>query len=76
MYATLSACQAYVYTMLRAAENNPDSVTNHDCAALLYCVVDKHIEVALDGVQILGGNGPLSMVKISVTRFFKTKIWI
>ena len=69
MYATLSACQAYVYTMLRAAENNPDSVTNHDGAALLNCVADKHIKVALDGVQILGGNGPLSMVKISYPFF-------
>jgi len=57
MYSTLAACRAYTYTMLKAAENNVDDMSNHDCAALVYYVSEKCVQVALEGIQMLGGNG-------------------
>ena len=55
MYSTLAACRAFTYTTIRAAER--DDLTNHDCAALLLYVSEAATKVALDGIQILGGNG-------------------
>lgn len=43
--------------MLKAAENNVDDMSNHDCAALVYYVSEKCVQVALEGIQMLGGNG-------------------
>ena len=34
-----------------------DDLTNHDCAALLLYVAEAATKVALEGIQILGGNG-------------------
>ena len=55
MYASLAACRAFTYTTARAAER--DDLTNHDCAALLLYLGEAATKVALDGIQILGGNG-------------------
>ena len=43
--------------MLKAAEDNVDDMSNHDCAALVYYVSEKCVQVALEGIQMLGGNG-------------------
>ena len=55
MYSSLAACRAFTYTTARAAER--DDLTNHDCAALLLYLGEAATKVALDGIQILGGNG-------------------
>ena len=57
MYSTLSACRAYTYTLLAAADKDMDAMSNHECAALILYVSEKCTQVALDGIQMLGGNG-------------------
>lgn len=57
MYSTLSACRAYTYMMLKAVDKDIDDMTNHECAALIMYVSEKATQVALEGVQMLGGNG-------------------
>ena len=57
MYSTLSACRAYCYMLARAADADSTSVTNHDCAAAILFCTEQGIKVALDAVQMLGGNG-------------------
>ncbi|KAI4465761.1 acyl-coa dehydrogenase [Holotrichia oblita] len=55
MYTTLSACRSYVYNVARACDKN--HANRKDCAgAILYCA-EKGTQVALDAIQILGGNG-------------------
>ena len=34
-----------------------DHFNNKDCAGIIYNCVDEATKVALDGIQILGGNG-------------------
>ena len=55
MYTQLAACRAFTYNTIRAAER--DDLTNHDCASLLLFVSEAATKVALEGIQILGGNG-------------------
>ena len=57
MYSTLSACRAYTYAMLKAADKDIDAMSNHECAALVMYVSEQCTKVALDGIQMLGGNG-------------------
>ncbi|XP_064541330.1 isovaleryl-CoA dehydrogenase, mitochondrial-like [Drosophila montana] len=55
MCTTLSACRSYLYNVARSCDAGV--VYSKDCAgALLYCG-EKVIQVALDAIQILGGNG-------------------
>jgi len=55
MYTTLSACRSYLYNVARAADKG--RANSKDCAgAILYCA-EKATQVALDAIQILGGNG-------------------
>ena len=35
MYAQLSATRAYLYALLKAADKDQKTLTNHDCAAVV-----------------------------------------
>ncbi|XP_037939094.1 isovaleryl-CoA dehydrogenase, mitochondrial [Teleopsis dalmanni] len=55
MYTTLSACRSYLYSVAKACDAG--YVSSKDCAGtILYCA-EKATQVALDSIQILGGNG-------------------
>lgn len=55
MYTTLSACRSYLYNVARAVDAN---VTNSkDCAGVILFCAEKATQIALDSIQILGGNG-------------------
>lgn len=57
MYAKLSATRAYGYSLMKAADRDPKNMTNHDCAAVLMYAANTSNEIALEAVQMLGGNG-------------------
>ncbi len=55
MYTELNVCRAYLYTVARACDRG--ETTRKDAAgAILYCS-DKATKMALEAIQILGGNG-------------------
>jgi len=55
MYAKLSACRSWMYTAARACDKGHFS--NRDCAAIILYSAEAATQVALDGIQLLGGNG-------------------
>ncbi|ALC43460.1 CG6638 [Drosophila busckii] len=55
MYTTLSACRSYLYTVARSCDNGVRS--SKDCAGVILYCAEKATQVALDAIQILGGNG-------------------
>ncbi|XP_072940478.1 isovaleryl-CoA dehydrogenase, mitochondrial [Epargyreus clarus] len=55
MYTTLSACRAYLYSVARACDEG--HVNSKDCAGVILYCAEKATQVALDAIQILGGNG-------------------
>ncbi|CAD5219884.1 unnamed protein product [Bursaphelenchus okinawaensis] len=55
MYSTLSACRSYLYTIARST--TAGKVTSKDCAGVILYTSEKATQVALDAIQILGGNG-------------------
>ncbi|XP_018575613.1 isovaleryl-CoA dehydrogenase, mitochondrial [Anoplophora glabripennis] len=55
MYVTLSACRSYLYSVARACDNK--RVNSKDCAGVLLYCGEKATQMALDAIQILGGNG-------------------
>ena len=55
MYATLSASRAYLYASAKACDQG--SITQADSAALILYVSERATQMALDAIQILGGNG-------------------
>ncbi|KAH8117050.1 acyl-CoA dehydrogenase NM domain-like protein [Phellopilus nigrolimitatus] len=55
MYTKLEASRAYVYAVARACDNG--HVSRRDCAGSILYSTEKAIEVALEGMQCLGGNG-------------------
>lgn len=55
MYTRLSACRTYMYTVARACDNGKFS--NRDCAGIILYAAENATQVALDGIQLLGGNG-------------------
>ena len=55
MYTTASACKAYVY-MVAAACDRGEAVRKDAAGAILYAG-EKATQVALDAIQLLGGNG-------------------
>jgi isovaleryl-CoA dehydrogenase len=55
MYATFSACRAYVYAVARACDRG--QTTRKDAAGAILYAAEKATQIALDAVQILGGNG-------------------
>ncbi|XP_030572593.1 isovaleryl-CoA dehydrogenase, mitochondrial-like [Drosophila novamexicana] len=55
MYTTLSACRSYLYAVARSCDAGVRS--SKDCAGVILYCAEKATQVALDAIQILGGNG-------------------
>jgi isovaleryl-CoA dehydrogenase len=55
IYVTLNAARAYVYTVAKACDRG--ETTREDAAGAILFAAEKATQVALDAVQLLGGNG-------------------
>jgi len=55
MYSTLNACRAYVYAVGAACSRG--ETTRKDAAGVILYSAEKATQMALDAIQILGGNG-------------------
>ncbi|XP_063914351.1 isovaleryl-CoA dehydrogenase, mitochondrial [Zophobas morio] len=55
MYTTLGACRSYLYNVAKSCDNK--KVNSKDCAGVILYCAEKATQVALDAIQILGGNG-------------------
>jgi len=55
MYASLSACRAYVYAVAQACDRG--RVTRKDAAGAILYAAEAATRMALDAIQLLGGNG-------------------
>jgi isovaleryl-CoA dehydrogenase len=55
MYVTMNACRAYVYSVAAACDRG--ETTRKDAAGCILYAAEKATQMALDAIQILGGNG-------------------
>src|SRR5271168_3662167 len=55
MYTTMNACKSYVYAVAKACDRG--QTTRKDAAGAILYAAEKATVMALDAVQILGGNG-------------------
>jgi isovaleryl-CoA dehydrogenase len=55
MYTTMNACRAYVYAVARACDRG--ETARKDAAGAILYAAEKATQLALDAVQLLGGNG-------------------
>ncbi len=55
MYTTMNACRAYVYSVAAACDRK--ETTRKDAAGCILYAAEKATQVALDAIQLLGGNG-------------------
>jgi isovaleryl-CoA dehydrogenase len=55
MYTTLNACRAYVYAVAQACDRG--RTTRKDAAGAILFAAEAATRMALDAIQILGGNG-------------------
>jgi isovaleryl-CoA dehydrogenase len=55
MYVLTNAARAYVYTVCKACDEG--KVTREDAAGAILFAAEKATQVALDAIQLLGGNG-------------------
>ncbi len=55
MYTTMNACRAYVYAVGAACDRG--ETTRQDAAGCILYAGEKATQVALDAIQLLGGNG-------------------
>ena len=55
MYSTMSACRAYVYAVAAACDRG--ETTRQDAAGCILYASEKATRIALDAIQLLGGNG-------------------
>jgi isovaleryl-CoA dehydrogenase len=55
MYTTMNACRAYVYAVAAACDRG--ETTRQDAAGCILYAAEKATQVALDAIQLLGGNG-------------------
>jgi isovaleryl-CoA dehydrogenase len=55
MYVTLSACRAYVYAVASACDRGETS--RKDAAGCILYAGEKATQMALEAIQVLGGNG-------------------
>lgn len=55
MYTTLNACKAYVYTVAAACDRG--ETARKDAAGVILYAAEKATQMALDAIQLLGGNG-------------------
>ena len=55
MYTTMTACRAYVYAAAAACDRG--EANRKDAAGCILYAAEKATQVALDAIQLLGGNG-------------------
>jgi isovaleryl-CoA dehydrogenase len=55
MYVTMNACKAYVYAVAKACDQG--KTTREDAAGAILYAGEKATQIALDAIQLLGGNG-------------------
>ncbi len=55
MYTELSACRAYLYTVAKACDQG--RVNRKDSAGVILYTAERATQMALEAIQILGGNG-------------------
>jgi len=55
MYVSLNSCRAYVYAVAKACDRG--ETTREDAAGAILLAAEKATQVALDAIQLLGGNG-------------------
>ncbi len=55
MYTTLNACRSYLYAVAAACDRG-ETARKDAAGVILYCA-EKATQMALDAIQILGGNG-------------------
>jgi len=55
MYTSMNACKAYVYSVAKACDLG--KTTRYDAAGAILYAAEKATLVALDAIQLLGGNG-------------------
>ncbi|XP_032811626.2 isovaleryl-CoA dehydrogenase, mitochondrial [Petromyzon marinus] len=55
MHTRLAACRSYVYNVARACDRKHSN--SMDCAGVILYAAENATQVALDGIQCLGGNG-------------------
>lgn len=55
MYTTMNACKSYLYAVARACDRGETS--RKDAAGVILYCAEKATQVALDAIQLLGGNG-------------------
>ncbi len=55
MYVTMNACKAYVYAVAKACDRG--ETTREDAAGAILIAAEKATQMALDAIQLLGGNG-------------------
>ncbi|TEB36428.1 acyl-CoA dehydrogenase NM domain-like protein [Coprinellus micaceus] len=55
MYTKLSASRAYVYAVAKACDQG--KISRKDCAGAILYSTEKAVEVTMEGMQCLGGNG-------------------
>ena len=57
IYTSISATRSYVYSIARACDTPTIPRDNKDCAAVILFAAERATQVALDSIQLLGGNG-------------------
>ena len=55
MYVAMNSCRAYVYACAKACDRG--ETTREDAAGAILLAAEKATQVALDAIQLLGGNG-------------------
>jgi isovaleryl-CoA dehydrogenase len=55
MYTAMNACKAYVYAVAKACDRG--ETARKDAAGAILYAAERATEIALDAVQLLGGNG-------------------
>jgi len=55
MYTKLNASRSYIYAVARACDHG--RISRKDCAGAILYSTEKAVEVALEAMQCLGGNG-------------------
>ena len=55
MYVTMNACKAYVYAVAQACDRG--ETTREDSAGAILYAAERATGLALDAIQLLGGNG-------------------
>ncbi len=55
MYVMMNACKSYVYAVAKACDRG--ETTREDSAGAILIAAEKATQMALDAIQLLGGNG-------------------